>query len=61
MNLYYIQDADRPMWVVAIDWQDALDKWKAKIREENEGECDEPEGIQLVCESDDLLLPEGAK
>lgn len=58
MNLYYVQDSDRPMWVVAIDWQDAVDKWKAKIREENEGECecDEPQGIQLVCDDDDLLI-----
>lgn len=55
MNLYHIQDSDRPMWVIAANWQDALDKWKAKIKEENEGECDEPQGIELICDEDDLL------
>lgn len=55
VNLYHIQDSDRPMWVIAANWQDALEKWKTKIREENEGECDEPEGIQRICDEDDLL------
>lgn len=57
MNLYNIQDSDRPMFVVASCWQNALDKWKAKISEENDGsEGDEPEGISLICEAGDLLL-----
>ena len=55
MKLFNVQDSDRPMFVVATDWQNALDKWKAKVREENEGECDEPQGIQLVCDEDELL------
>lgn len=59
-NLYNVQDHDRPMWVVAEDWQAALDKWKAKIREENpfeEGEPEpDPQGIQFICAEDDLLL-----
>lgn len=54
MNLYYIQDSDRPMWVIAANWLEAIEKWKAKIREENDGECDEPQGVQLICDEDEL-------
>lgn len=59
MNLYSIQDSDRPMWVIATDWMNAIEKWRARIREENpfeEGEPEpEPEGIQFICGEDDLL------
>lgn len=58
-NLYHIQDSDRPMWVVALDWPDALNKWKELVSFENEQTPDEIEpcqGIQFVCDSNDLLL-----
>jgi len=57
-NLYHVQDADRPMWVVASNWNAALAKWKHVIAEENEQkpeEVSEPQGIQLVCEANDLI------
>lgn len=55
-NLYHIQDSDRPMYVVAEDWQVALTRWKAHIRLENDGdEGDEPDGIALVAKKVDLL------
>lgn len=45
------------MWVIESDWLEAIEKWKAKIREENNGECDEPEGVDLICDEDELLQP----
>lgn len=57
-NIYHIQDADRPMWVIAASWTEALNKWKAVIGPENDmkpEDVSEPQGIQLVCESGDLI------
>lgn len=57
-NLYYIQDGDRPMYVVASSWVSAIDLWKAKIAVENDqtiGEVDEPQGVQMVCDGDEFL------
>ena len=57
MKLYHIQDPDRPMYVVAANWQDALSRWKSHIREENDGEeGDEPSGITIIAEEDDLII-----
>ena len=60
-NLYYIQDGDRPMYVVASSWVSAIDLWKAKIAVENDqtiGEVDEPQGVQMVCDGDEFLTEE---
>lgn len=57
-NLYHIQDADRPMWVVAPNWTEALTRWKNRMAVENDQEPEEVEecrGVQLVCEADDLI------
>lgn len=57
-NLYQIQDPDRPLWVIANDWRDALAKWRVRIRAENEmkpEETCEPSGISLIAENDDLI------
>lgn len=59
MNLYHIQDPDRPMHVLGRNWIDALNKWKQKIAEENDcapGDVEEPDGIALVCEEGNLLI-----
>lgn len=57
-NLYHIQDADRPMWVVAPNWTEALKRWTNRMALENDQKPEEVEtcrGIQLVCEADDLI------
>lgn len=57
-NLYHIQDDDRPMWVLANSWSDALAKWKTVVAAENDmkaEEVSEPNGIAIVCESDDVI------
>lgn len=58
-NLYHIQDADRPMWVVAKNWIAAVDSWKRFIAEENSQPAEEVEechGITLMCDADDLII-----
>jgi hypothetical protein len=39
-NLYQIQDDDRPMWVVADSFEEALEDWRGLIKRENP--CDLP-------------------
>jgi hypothetical protein len=64
MNLYQVQDDDRPMFVVARDFGDAVRRWQAQIAKENEG-CDgeQPKGVSVIAENSDveaypdLLLP----
>lgn len=57
-KLFQIQDADRPMWVIACDWNQALTKWKEFVGVENAlpaDEVDGPRGITLVCDETELL------
>jgi hypothetical protein len=57
-RLFHVQDSDRPMYVVASDWKDAIDKWKDCVAHENDMEprdVDEPLGIHMVCDDDDLI------
>lgn len=61
-NLYLIQDSDRPMHVLAKNWNEALEKWKTLICEENSDQgwspddVEEPHGIQLVCCANEIIL-----
>lgn len=60
LRLFHVQDGDRPMYVLAKDWGDALLQWQGLIRRENEIEPNEridPDGISLVADHDELLLP----
>ena len=57
MNLYHVQDADRPMWVAAESLADAISRWEAHGRDEY-GDADEvepPQGVQLICEDYEFL------
>jgi hypothetical protein len=55
-NLYLVQDADRPLYVLASDFAAALRLWQAQIEFENDlasdteaGEPDQaPHGVQLI-------------
>jgi len=58
MKLFNIQDSDRPMWIIATDFGDAVYRWKQKIADENDmaiEQVDEPQGCQFVCDEDELL------
>lgn len=57
-KLYLIQDQDRPCYVVAYDWADALEKWKLQMGRENDippTEVEEPQGISFVCGGEELI------
>jgi hypothetical protein len=57
MPLYQIQDGDRPCWVVATTWDDALTQWRAVIARENDDMDEaEPEGIARICDDDELII-----
>lgn len=56
MPLFHVQDSDRPMWVIGKDWQDALTQWKTVIAHENDGDVGEPDGIQHVCDDDEIIV-----
>lgn len=63
MRLYHVQDSDRPMYVVADDFEDAARRWRARMAVENGDEPDDehgPDGITLLgtCGGDfpDVLL-----
>lgn len=60
MKLFYIQDPDRPVHVIAESWGQALEKWRSLVEKENpdvpSNEIDDPEGIKLVCYPEDLIL-----
>ena len=60
--LYHVQDSDRPMYVVATSWMDALAAWKKQMAAENEESVDdieEPDGIMKVADPEDLIEQEG--
>lgn len=64
-NIYFIQDSDRPMHVIAHTWQKAIDTWKSQIGIENAmnaSEVSEPDGISLVASNpvlcDEISLPD---
>ena len=35
-KLFHIQDPDRPMWVVAVDWSAALEAWRRQVASEDD-------------------------
>ena len=60
LQLFFVKDSNRPMHVVARNWNEALAAWHRKIREENDVPAKEavegPLGIEHVCNAQDLLL-----
>lgn len=61
LRLFHVQDGDIPMHVVAPDWAGAIARWEQHVRAEGdvpaEEAIDPPQGIALVADADDLLLP----
>jgi hypothetical protein len=62
-NLYLVQDADRPLYVVAADFGDALRQWQAQMLFESnldssteEQDLDpQPQGVQLIAKGHEVL------
>lgn len=59
-NLYHIQDDDRPVYILAETWGDAVHAWRLLVVEENDiGEDDEepnPKGVTFVARHDAVLI-----
>lgn len=59
VHLFHVKDSERPMFVIAADWSEALEAWRALIASENDGvlgPSENPLGIDHLCSSDELLL-----
>ena len=59
MPLFHVENPERPMYVVACDYNQAHRAWKKQVATENEAlesEVDMPAGILFVCEDSDLLI-----
>lgn len=59
-KLFNVQDSERPAFVIAHSFEEALDKWKVAVAEENatDSEYEEvpPAGIMHVCDGDELII-----
>lgn len=57
MPLFHVQDQDRPGYVVADNFEHALEKWRSAMKRENDGDVgDEPDGVAMVCDDEDLII-----
>lgn len=58
MNLYNVQDNDRPMFVLASSMEHAIQKWMALIKKENPEleEVDQPRGCIFLANDQDILI-----
>ena len=63
LKLFNVQDSDRPAFVIAHSFEEALSKWKVAVAEENatDTEYEEvpPAGIMHVCDGDELIIDRG--
>ncbi len=64
-KLYRVQDPDRPAFVVAKDYQDAVNRWQQNLAKES-GETDpsvvgQPSGVEFLTDYAELVLPANGK
>lgn len=59
MKLFQIQDNDRPMWVLAESFGQAMTKWVDFIKAENPGDYEEedpePNGVNFIADDDEVI------
>jgi hypothetical protein len=58
MPLFHVQDDDRPLWVMAKDFDQAVTRWRGFVAAENHippREVDGPTGVQKICEDDEFI------
>ena len=57
MPLFQIQDDDRPAWVIAKDFAEAVHKWENAVAKENNGNKGEPpNGINRIAGDDEIIV-----
>lgn len=55
MPLFQIQDDDRPVFVIAVNFEHALTRYETLVRSENDGEYEPPKGVAYLADDDDIL------
>lgn len=56
MPLFHVQDDDRPAYVVADDFTEAIEKWRHAVAADNDGECFGPDGVSMICDDNELIV-----
>lgn len=59
MPLFEVQDADRPLYVFANSWKDALDCWQRVCAQENADthpQDHQPDGIRWMASDTDVMI-----
>lgn len=59
MPLFEVQDADRPMFVIEKDYQQAIDRWAEIVADENDllrTEVEPPWGVRFIADNDCLII-----
>jgi len=62
LYLYRVQDDDRPMYVVAANYAEAVEKWRKFIFEDDPksyrkiSDVEDPKGVQIICDKEDIIL-----
>lgn len=60
MPLFHVQDDDRPMYVIANCYAIAIEKWRAVVASENDGEDPgDPAGVHLIADDEDIIVGSG--
>ena len=58
MPLFHVQDGDRPAWLIADNYGDAVYLWTGAIAHENEMRPKDvvpPDGVALVCHDGEII------
>jgi|ERR1051325_298479 hypothetical protein len=59
MPLFHVQDSDRPGWVIAENFAEAVRKWETAVAKENDGDKGEPpKGVSLIADDDEIIVGE---
>ena len=61
MELYLIQDDDRPVYVMAFNLSSAIRKWRILISAENDIDIEdvaEPKGVSFVAPKNEVITAE---
>lgn len=57
MPLFYIQDNDRPGYVKAKNYEEAVNKWRNAVSKENDDcDIDPPKGAQFLADDFEIIL-----
>jgi hypothetical protein len=60
MKLFFVQDSDRPMYVIAQDWKDAVHHWKQFVQQENDiiklEDVEDPMGVEFLADQEDIII-----